>query len=102
MVHEEKGSRRVSDDGWDGAQRAGSSATTLEQPRQTYVTTLSKGESLLTAWYQRGGGGRVQAPYDPILLVGYLRNKGRTEHGDGLGSHLEHVSDVLKRFCLFI
>ena len=44
------------------AQRADSSAMTLEQPRRAYVTTLSEGESRLTAWYQRGGGGRVQAP----------------------------------------
>ena len=55
-------SGQVSDGGGDGAQRAGSSAKTLEQPRQTYVTTLSEGESLLTARYQCGGGGQVQAP----------------------------------------
>ena len=41
-------------------------------------------------------------PYEPILLVGNLRNKGGAEHGDGLGSRLEHVSDALKRFGLFI
>ena len=60
-MEKKKAVRRVSDDGRGWAQRAGSSAKALERPRQTYVTTLSEGESLLTAWYQRGGGGRVQA-----------------------------------------
>ena len=58
----EGGGGRVSDDGLGAAQRADSGAKTPERPRQAYMTTLSEGESLLTAWYQRGGGGRVQAP----------------------------------------
>ena len=63
-----RAARRVSDDRRGGvAQRADSSAKTLERPGQAYVTTLSEGESLLTAWYQRGGGGRVQAPRYPSL-----------------------------------
>ena len=43
------------------ARRAGPGAKAPEQPRQLCETTFSEGENLLTAWYQRGGGGRVQA-----------------------------------------
>ena len=57
-----------------GARRAGSSAKTLEQPMRTYVTTLSEGESLLTAWYQRGGGGRVQAQEICLFTDNFIRN----------------------------